>query len=68
MLLRFMSLKQRPQQKKLKAEQVLKNVNKRDRGNNSYQDNEADKNVKISDLNNLSEAQITDLSLCFKFD
>ena len=45
------------------AEQVLKNVNKRDRGNNSYQDNEADKNVKISDLNNLSEAQITDLSL-----
>ena len=45
------------------AEQVLKNVNKRDRGNNSYQDNEADKNVKISDLNNLSETQITDLSL-----
>ncbi len=42
----------------------MKNVNKRDRGNNSYQDNEADKNVKISDLNNnLSEAQITDLSL-----
>ena len=48
---------------KAQAEQVLKNVNKRDRGNNSYQDNEADKNVKISDLNNLSEAQITDLSL-----
>ena len=36
---------------KAQAEQVLKNVNKRDRGNNSYQDNEADKNVKISDLN-----------------
>ena len=48
---------------KAQAEQVLKNVNKRDRGNNSYQDNEADKNVKISDLNNLSETQITDLSL-----
>lgn len=50
-------------EEKAQAEQVLKNVNKRDRGNNSYQDNEADKNVKISDLNNLSEAQITDLSL-----
>ena len=48
---------------KAQAEQTLKNVNKRDRGNNSYQDNEADKNITISDLNNLSEAQITDLSL-----
>lgn len=48
---------------KAQAEQTLKNVNKRDRSNNSYQDNEADKNVTISDLNNLSEAQITDLSL-----
>ncbi|MFQ9291233.1 MAG: SEC10/PgrA surface exclusion domain-containing protein [Streptococcus sp.] len=63
MPLRFMSLKQRQRAEIAQAEQVLKNVNKRDRGNNSYQDNEADKNVKISDLNNLSEAQITDLSL-----
>lgn len=48
---------------KAQAEQTLKNVNKRDRSNNSYQDNEADKNVTISNLNNLSEAQMTDLSL-----
>ena len=41
----------------------MKDVNKRDRENNKYQDNEADKNITISDLNNLSEAQITDLSL-----
>ena len=34
-----------------------------DRENNKYQDNEADKNITISDLNKLSEAQITDLSL-----
>ena len=41
----------------------MKDVNKRDRENNKYQDNEADKNFTISDLNKLSEAQITDLSL-----
>ena len=41
----------------------MKDVNKRDRENNKYQDNEADKKITISDLNKLSEAQITDLSL-----
>lgn len=41
----------------------MKDVNKRDCENNKYQDNEADKNFTISDLNKLSEAQITDLSL-----
>ena len=50
-------------EEKYQAEQTLKDVNKRDRENNKYQDNEADKNITISDLNNLSEAQITDLSL-----
>ena len=63
MLLKIHESKTATAAEKAQAEQVLKNVNKRDRGNNSYQDNEADKNVKISDLNNLSEAQITDLSL-----
>ena len=50
-------------EEKYQAEQTLKDVNKRDRENNKYQDNEADKNITISDLNKLSEAQITDLSL-----
>lgn len=50
-------------EEKYQAEQTLKDINKRDRENNKYQDNEADKNITISDLNNLSEAQITDLSL-----
>lgn len=50
-------------EEKYQAEQILKDVNKRDRENNKYQDNEADKNITISDLNKLSEAQITDLSL-----
>lgn len=50
-------------EEKVQAEQTLKDVNKRDRENNKYQDNEADKNITISDLNKLSEAQITDLSL-----
>ena len=50
-------------EEKVQAEQTLKDVNKRDRENNKYQDNEADKNIIISDLNKLSEAQITDLSL-----
>lgn len=50
-------------EEKYQAEQTLKDVNKRDRENNKYQDNEADKKITISDLNKLSEAQITDLSL-----
>lgn len=50
-------------EEKYQAEQTLKDINKRDRENNKYQDNEADKNITISDLNKLSEAQITDLSL-----
>ena len=50
-------------EEKYQAEQTLKDVNKRDRENNKYQDNEADKNITISDLNKLSVAQITDLSL-----
>ena len=50
-------------EEKYQAEQTLKDVNKCDRENNKYQDNEADKNITISDLNKLSEAQITDLSL-----
>ena len=50
-------------EEKYQAEQTLKDVNKRDRENNKYQDNEADKNITINDLNKLSEAQITDLSL-----
>ncbi len=51
------------------TEQVLKNVNKRDRGNNSYQDNEADKNVKISDLNNIVKLKLQICRACnLRFD